>query len=375
MHAFLYTLILLGSIQGVIICCLLLSKNRLLSNRLLAGIIALLSLPGFHLYFHYNGLYDYNTFSQTVHDLVPMVIIMPLGPLVYLYVLSLVQPGRVITPQTKLHFLPVVIDLLPKIAALVFYIAGWVQHPLGTRTDFIALDNLYNKYADIPRWISITVYIIFSIRFLQKHSFTHTSAGEKTRQWIRTFTTLFLTFQIIWFFYLIPYILPSSSDVLLKTVDWFPLYIPMTILVYWVGIQGYLYSYKLPQPKKNIDTTWVDDGWQQLLQSMENDQLYLDPTLNLEKLAAHTGLSARQISALLNQHQSINFNAFINQYRVDALKRRLTAPDAGQFTLAALALQCGFNSSATFQRIFKQYTGMAPSAFVKLQKHPAPSTG
>ncbi|MBL7756902.1 MAG: hypothetical protein JNL59_05905, partial [Chitinophagaceae bacterium] len=65
MQDFLYTLILLGSIQGVIICGLLLfSRGRLLSNRLLAAIIGLMTLPGFHLYLHYKGGYDINDFTR-----------------------------------------------------------------------------------------------------------------------------------------------------------------------------------------------------------------------------------------------------------------------------------------------------------------------
>ncbi|MEI9807657.1 MAG: helix-turn-helix domain-containing protein [Bacteroidota bacterium] len=36
-----------------------------------------------------------------------------------------------------------------------------------------------------------------------------------------------------------------------------------------------------------------------------------------------------------------------------------------QLTIAGVAAECGFNSQATFQRTFKEITGIAPSAYRK----------
>jgi len=366
MRDFLYALILLGSVQGVIVCGLLLfSRGRLLSNRLLAGIIGLMALPGFHLYLHYKGGYDISDLTRFIHDIMPMVIIMPIGPLIWFYVRSLTEPPFRIRKKDWLHFLPLLIDLLPKIAAIVLYVSIWTGHPLGSRQSYESLDDLYNRYADIPRWLSVTFYLGLSIWYLQTRTETGQPSGKKIRQWLLLFTRLFAGFQLIWLFYLIPYVMPAYTQGLLEAVDWFPLYIPMTILVYWLGIQGYLTSLKLTIPKKGAQAGWVDNAWQRLSASMEQDRLYLDPELNLEKVAGHTGLTTRQISELLNQHRSVSFTAFVNQYRVEEFKARLTGDSASQFTMAGLAMKCGFNSPATFQRIFKQYTGMAPSAFLK----------
>lgn len=366
MQDFLFTLILLGSIQGIIICGLLLfSRGRLLPNRLLTAIIGALALPGFHLYFHYKGVYEINELTRFIHDLMPMVIFMPVGPLIYFYVQSLTNPAFQFGKKAWLHFLPLIIDLIPKIAGLVLYISFWSGHPLSTREEYRMLDDLYNQYADIPRWLSLTIYLTLAIRYLQSRIDKNHPAALKIRQWLRTFTGLFAAFQLIWLVYLVPYILPAWSDQLLRAVNWFPLYIPMTILVYWLGIQGYLTSLKLTIPKKLNQGDWVQDAWQKLSNSMEMDRLFLDSALSLGKVADHTGLSTRQISELLNQYRFTNFNAFVNHYRIEEFKSRIVSPAASQFTMAGLAMKCGFNSPATFNRIFKQYTGMAPSTFLK----------
>lgn len=367
MSEFFYTIILLGSIQGVIICALLLlSRNRLPANVWLATIIGLLALPGFHLYLHYKGIYQISKIMLMMHDIIPMVIIMPLGPVVYFYVQSLTITQFRLNRKMWLHFLPAIIDLLPKICALIFYILSWIGYSIGSREEYVNLDNWYNKYADIPRWISITVYLWNTFRYLHYLQKTNLIVLKKTGQWLRMFTRLLAIFQLVWLIYLIPYILPAFSNRLLELVNWFPLYIPMTILVYWLGIQGYLASLKLSVPKKKEDMDWVDASWQRLIVAMEQDKLYLDPELNLEKLAEHTGLSTRQISGLLNQYRAINFNGFVNHYRVQEYKLRLTTSSLSKFTMAGLALECGFSSPATFQRIFKQSTGMSPTVFLKM---------
>jgi len=376
MQDFLFTLILLGSIQGVIVCGLLLfSRGRLLPNRLLTAIIGAITLPGFHLYFHYKGVYEINEFTRFIHDIMPMVVIMPIGPLIHFYIRSLINPGSKLNKSAWIHFLPVIIDLVPKIAGLVLHISFWLGYPISSRADYRALDDLYNQYADIPRWISVTFYLIIAIRYLQTNSDKIHPSSQKIKTWLRLFTGLFAGFQIIWMVYLIPYIIPAYSDQLLKAVNWFPIYIPMTVLVYWLGIQGYLTSLKLTIPKKLNQADWVPNAWLRLSDSMERDQLYLDPELSVGKVAEHTGLSTRQISELLNQYRFTNFNSFINHYRVEEFKSKLASPASSQFTMAGLAMKCGFNSPATFNRIFKQYTGMVPSAFLKANEKTLNTSG
>lgn len=365
MKDFLFTLILLGSLQGVIICCLLLfSKGRKLFNRLLAGIIALLSLPGFHLYLHYHDVYELNFASQFLHDIIPMVIIMPIGPLVWFYIKSLSDPASRLQKKDYWHFLPVIIDLFPKLVSIVFYVSIWMNNPIASRETLAHWDGLYNQYADIPRWLSLSIYLIISLKYL-----SGATVVEKTKRWAKTFLWVLISFQLLWLVYLIPYVIPKFTLSLLETLDWFPVYIPMTILVYWLGIQGFLESRQIIAPPKARETHWVDGAWQRLCHSMEKDKLFLDSSLNLERLAAHIGIQSRQVSELLNQHRSTNFSGFINYYRVEEFKFRFLDPANQQLTINGLAQECGFNSPATFQRIFRQYTGMTPTAFRNAEKN------
>nr|WP_262908766.1 helix-turn-helix domain-containing protein [Hymenobacter translucens] len=98
--------------------------------------------------------------------------------------------------------------------------------------------------------------------------------------------------------------------------------------------------------------------------ALEDEQLYLNPTLTLAELSAHTGLASRLISFTVNKGFGLPFNDVVNGYRVEAVKRRLANPaDVARLTLLGIAFECGFNSKTTFNRIFKQFTGLAPSDY------------
>jgi AraC-like DNA-binding protein len=96
---------------------------------------------------------------------------------------------------------------------------------------------------------------------------------------------------------------------------------------------------------------------------MESDALYLKPELSLNLLAQYTGIPSKTISAVLNQHLNTSFNEFVNEYRVRAFKQKLCTDAVKHLTIAGIAAECGFSSQATFQRSFKQLTGLSPSEF------------
>jgi len=87
---------------------------------------------------------------------------------------------------------------------------------------------------------------------------------------------------------------------------------------------------------------------------------YTEPRLALADVARRTGLSEAAVSQALNQGLQTNFNRFINEIRVEAIKKSL---EAGSSDILGLALDNGFNSKATFNRVFKEITGLTPSTY------------
>lgn len=97
-----------------------------------------------------------------------------------------------------------------------------------------------------------------------------------------------------------------------------------------------------------------------LLEYMDSEKPYRNSKLSISDVAAYVGCQEKELSQLLNANMKVNFSNFINVYRVNEVKRRLTKESLSRFTLLTIAEQCGFSSKTTFYRVFKEVTGFTP---------------
>ena len=104
-----------------------------------------------------------------------------------------------------------------------------------------------------------------------------------------------------------------------------------------------------------------------LLSYLEHEKPYLNPKLSIGDVASSLNCTETELSQLLNNHMNVNFANFINVYRVNEIKSRLSQENLSKYTLKALSEQCGFSSKATFYRVFKNVTGMTPLEYCKKQ--------
>jgi AraC-like DNA-binding protein len=100
-----------------------------------------------------------------------------------------------------------------------------------------------------------------------------------------------------------------------------------------------------------------------LLEVMESERPYTDGDLSLQKLAGRLSIPAQHLSQTLNGRLNQSFSDFINSYRVEDAKRRLTDPRLKHYSVLAIAEDVGFNSKSSFNAVFKKHTGMTPSEF------------
>jgi AraC-like DNA-binding protein len=373
MAAFFNTLILLGALQGCIVSGMLFfAKQNKQPNRLLATLILLISLACFNLYGIYANYWFGSNILRFIFNIIPLVIIMPFGPLIYFYVQSSLDPNFKIGKKQRRHFYAVIIDLVPSIIAVIFIIAIITKLVKNDPMPWGEFIDTYNIYADVPRWMSVTIYVWLSHKYLVAYKVQHPTGlnGQAINfKWLKQLITAFIVFQFIWLLYLIPYVIPTYSDRLLEILDWYPIYVPMVFLIYWLGIKGYIVQAGMKKKAVPVSNTLSEEIVQQtiavLTKAMEVDQLFLNPELSSPALSKHTGIPQKTISAVLNQHMQKSFNEFVNSYRVAMFKEKIGQPEMEQLTIAGVATKCGFNSQATFQRTFKEITGMSPSAYLK----------
>ena len=101
---------------------------------------------------------------------------------------------------------------------------------------------------------------------------------------------------------------------------------------------------------------------------MENEKLYLNPDLTLKDLSKKLRVHYNILSRVINEKFHLGYNDFINKYRIDEAKLKLSDPEQKNRTILEILYDCGFNSKSVFNTTFKKFTGKTPSAFRKLMK-------
>lgn len=371
--SFLNSIILLGSLQGFLIGGLLyISSKERRSGKLLAWLLLIMALACLKIYLNNIGLTS-TQIGSLIDAFVPFIIVMPVGPLIYFYCKTELFPDFKIKRKDRIHFYPVIIDLFQHASAVVFLlilILGWAN---PQKNNFGVWFDAYNVYSDIPRWISLSVYLLLSFKLLNSRLKEMKFKNEvlpSSLLWLKEFLWVFLGFDFLWLGYLVPYTIPGFTDSILNSVSWYPIYVPLVAIIYWLGIRGFLIGRKeMSSFRKSTSTNLTEEMTRQMLQglhkSMTEDKLFLDAELNLPKLASHLGSSPKIISAVLNQKLGKNFNEYVNQFRVKEIKDRLVRAENKKYTITALAYECGFNSQPTFQRAFKSVVGLTPSEFLQ----------
>ncbi len=88
--------------------------------------------------------------------------------------------------------------------------------------------------------------------------------------------------------------------------------------------------------------------------------------LSLDSVAAIAGFSKFHFSRLFKQFTDTSFYAYLNQRRVKAAESLLLNP---HLSITDVALQSGFPSISTFNRVFRQIKECTPSEYKALYRH------
>jgi AraC-like DNA-binding protein len=102
---------------------------------------------------------------------------------------------------------------------------------------------------------------------------------------------------------------------------------------------------------------------QKLVNSMQQDKLYLHPDLSLQMLAEQLNIPPHYLSQVINEQLGQNFFDFINSHRIEEVKRRLLDSQYQHLTILAIAFDSGFNSKSAFNVAFKNHTGLTPTQY------------
>ena len=112
----------------------------------------------------------------------------------------------------------------------------------------------------------------------------------------------------------------------------------------------------------SLPSELLEDYALRLHASLEEEELYLRRDLSVELLAQETKIPRHHLSELFNAYLGKNFYQLIAEYRIRKAIE-LLKENGDLWTIEALAYESGFNSRSSFNKYFKEITGLLPSEF------------
>jgi putative ABC transport system permease protein len=273
--------------------------------------------------------------------LLPVFLLLP-GPLIYLYVLRQHSTDFILHRRQLLHF----ISILPGIIFITF------SETIPFLRDIVIKSLPY---------ISVIGYLYGSYRKLQKS----TPPVRFALRWLNRMLAVSCGLTLL----LMPYQFIAYMH------DSYPLTLLVAILLISVAVRGFLMpgDSKAEAPELNLPAEFRHRAVS-LKKLMDTRGLYRDSELSLASLAETMGMHPNELSRLINSVFRKNFSDFINEFRIREVTRKMKDPNFDQLTLLGIAMDAGFNSKTTFNRVFRQFTGKTPAEYKADLKRERPLT-
>lgn len=400
------SLLLIFFVHGLVYGILLLrkaQKNNSASDNWLAFFLFLCILYIAPWMLGFAGWYDNQPYRDVIFY-VPFQHLFLIGPAVFFYVQTLLNPSFTFRKKDYWHFLPGLLYLA--YALLMFVTDKFILKRYYFLED--GSDRDFDTWYQLTGFVSMLFYFIYSLRYyhLFKQLMLQVVSYAETLNfnWVRNFLIAFLLMLGIKCFFMIGNLFPAFSKYSYWGSWW--QYFSFAVVFYYIAITGYSnaietkisFKLNLLQQKSPLlllhpgtvnketfevteDAEYVEigslggmpqeealllQGWKQKVSELlETERLYEDPELSLTQLARQLQTNPSFLSKIINQGFGINFNDFINQYRVEAMKQQLILGEQKKQTLLGIAYDCGFNSKATFNRSFKKATGLSPKDWIE----------
>ncbi|HNW26957.1 MAG TPA: AraC family transcriptional regulator [Spirochaetota bacterium] len=103
---------------------------------------------------------------------------------------------------------------------------------------------------------------------------------------------------------------------------------------------------------------------------MRDKKPYLDPELRIEDVARALQIKRHHLTQIINEKYNKNFFMYVNEFRIRDAQKMMADEKYRDTTVLRIAYDTGFNSKATFNRMFKAVTGMTPTEYRKRFRHP-----
>jgi len=358
----LIVLLSVGAFQGIIYGFILCQKRGLhfYANRFLAAILFFFS---YRLLVETSKIFGYGRYDFWYQVLLEYNWIY--GTLLFFFVKSYVNPDFRLKRKDYIHFLPVAIEIVWS-----FFIKAQNFYWDGTRESLSWLGYYgYMAWMHYPSMYIISsgllIYYTSKSQKILSHlpQLTHYEHKEEKLLWIKRVVKVIKIFAILYsLVILIDYFFFNFASNLFYG---HPVFIGMAIITYWLALEGFSRRKDValkPIPQlSDKEEKQLKEIAVSIEKIMKEEALYKDPELTLSTLSRKLHLKPYLVTKSLNTILQKKFTDYVNELRIEEVKRALQDPKSNNYTLLAIAYEAGFNSKASFNRAVKKITGKPPS--------------
>lgn len=353
---------LIAILQGLVFSVLLAVRFRRTGQRAdlcLAALLFTLCMSLVTPMIGFANVYDLNQWLTYF----PFAIAYSYGVLVWLYTVFLTDSERRFARREFVLLIPAAIYL----AVRFFLFAHSVEWKNWFDTNY---GQLFSTAVYITELVWNLTFLTLAIRHYRRYRVwldENYSDTERIKfDWLRIF--LYVSAAVLITGAVFDFI--DSFVTNLSYIQYFYFQLGLALLTYCLAVAGYLrtetiavtFSEPVAERRTPVAASDAERLKSRLEDFIERDRPYLDPQLTLNDLARGLGVNPSALSFTINNGFGVNFNDFVNRFRVEEVKRRLA--DSGGETLIEIAFESGFNSKATFNRAFKKFTGASPTDYV-----------
>jgi AraC-like DNA-binding protein len=369
-------------IQALVLAGLLLQRyveRKNASDGILAVLLLVISYTQICYTVGFMGWYD--TFRNTKINYFLIPAATAIAPLIYLYVKSITKSNFKFLKKHWWHF-ALAISLVVYRLSIYTYDAlqpGFNETQNGVLK--ISVDEqIVQPILTVLDFSVMLLYLAFTIQlyinYRQKIKQYFSNIFKLELNWMRNFL---IVFTLIFIYSSVQEFVGSIIVNLGYTERWW-LNLCMAICAIYIGLKGFFtdttklnkldFSFSpkqisIPEHSKENKKDISDTTIEAIESLMQEEKPYLNPDLNLSELAKQANLTRGQLSEIINTGFQMNFNDFVNSYRVNAFKGMLKEGKHEQLSLLGIAYECGFNSKATFNRVFKKLTNFSPTQYLQ----------
>lgn len=289
------------------------------------------------------------------------------GPLIYIYVRRLVFGEKPPFQLLWWHYIPAFLHLCYYAWALTFSLEAFNE------LYFSGGLNLMFFIVEATGLISFIYYWARTLLLSKKYSKTEEtelSFHQNVSKYLKLLLTTLGLFIALW---LVSFLSTNFLRSPIRYINYVTMWISTPLFIYVIGYFSLRQPaiFRIPfesKPKPENDRlkpTQIQKLQKRLNYFMKEEEIYLSADLTLKALADKLGTSTNNLSWLLNQVYQASFYEYINKFRIMAFLKKIDADEHLNHTLLALAMDVGFNSKSTFNRVFKSITGTTPKEYLK----------